>query len=135
MPKTITLTLQKPTPLQNTLLRTHYRTRATNKLRIGREIMAQLGAARPAQPLQRAHVLVERWSCGTPDRDGLVGGVKDVLDCLTTPTPQANGKVRNKYGMGLILDDSPKHITLEVRPVKCKRVEQKTVIVITELEG
>ena len=121
--------------MQNVLLRTHYRKRATNKLRIGREIMSQLGVNRPAQPFQRAHILFERWSCGTPDADGLVGGVKDALDCLTTPTPQANGKTRNKYGMGLIVDDSPKHITLEVRPIKCKRSEQKTVITITEVEG
>ena len=127
----LTITLPYAIPTLNVLIRTHYRRRATQKLRMGREILAQLGSSRPAQPFERAHVVIERHSTGTPDPDGAVGACKDLLDCLTTPSVQANGKVRNKYGMGLIRDDSPKHITLEVRPVRCKRGEERTVVRLT----
>jgi len=59
--------------------------------------------------------------------------VKDLLDCLTTPQQQANGKIRNKYGIGLIVDDDPRHLRLNVEAERCKRGEARTVVTITEL--
>lgn len=128
----LTITLPYAIPTLNVLMRTNGWVRAKQKRKMGREILSCLGASRPAQPFERAHVVIERHSTGAPDPDGAVGSCKDLLDCLTTPSVQANGKVRNKYGMGLIRDDSPKHITLEVRPMKCKRGEERTVVRVRE---
>ena len=134
-PRTITFTLPEPFPLLNVQQRRHFRVRGKLKLSTARQIVAMLGPDRPAEPFQKAHVSVTRHSSGSPDRDGLYGGVKDLLDCLTTPVPQASGKVRNKYGIGLIVDDSPKHITLDVQAERCKRAEQRTEVTITEIVG
>lgn len=133
MPKVITFTLPDPFPLLNVQQRKHYRTRGRAKVSTARQIIALLGTDRPSEPFQRASVHVVRYSTGTPDYDGLYGGVKDLLDCLTTPAPQANGKVRNKFGVGLIVDDAPEHIRLNVEGIRCKRGEARTVVTITEL--
>lgn len=129
----ITFTLPEQFPLLNVQQRRHFRTRGKMKISTARQIIALLGAERPAEPFQKARVTVTRYSSGSPDRDGLYGGVKDLLDCLTTPSPQANGKVRNKYGIGLIVDDSPAHIELDVRAERCRRAEQRTEVVVEAL--
>ncbi|NHN85784.1 hypothetical protein GOB93_14200 [Acetobacter musti] len=133
--RVIHFTLPEPTPLLNTQLRKHFRQRSKAKIALARQIIAILGPDRPAEPMQKARVTVTRFSCGLPDYDNLYGGVKDALDVLTTPAAQANGKVRNKYGIGLIVDDSPKHINLIVEPVKCRRSEQRTEFLIEEIEA
>ncbi|NPD67273.1 hypothetical protein HN018_06760 [Lichenicola cladoniae] len=93
---------------------------------------------RPAEPFPFALVRVERHSCGQPDHDGLVGGVKPVLDCLTTPKqlvarkPTSRARVRNPMGLGFVVDDSPDHILLEVVHVKTRHADQCTLVTITE---
>ncbi|GBQ72631.1 hypothetical protein AA103196_3116 [Ameyamaea chiangmaiensis NBRC 103196] len=133
--RTLTFTLPDPFPLLNVQQRKHYRTRQREKIATARRIAAELSGEIPAEPFTRAHVLIIRYSTGTPDLDGLYGGAKDLLDCLTTPELQANGKIRNKFGIGLIVDDSPKHITLTVEPRVCKRAEARTVVTVTEMVG
>lgn len=133
MSKVISFTLPEPFPLLNTQQRRHYRTRGRAKVSTARQIAALLGAERPSGPFQRASVHVVRYSTGTPDLDGLYGGVKDLLDCLTTPVQQANGKVKNKHGLGLIVDDGPGCIRLNVEGARCKRDERRTVVTITEI--
>lgn len=132
-PRVIRFTLDEPTPLLNTVLRKHFRQRASAKRSLARQIVALLGPDRPSEPMQKARVTITRYSCGQPDLDGVYGGAKDCLDVFTTPAPMANGKVRNKFGIGLIVDDSPKHIDLNVESVKCKRYEQRTEVVIEEV--
>ncbi|GAJ29718.1 hypothetical protein Amme_076_011 [Acidomonas methanolica NBRC 104435] len=126
-------TLPEPFPLLNVQQRKHYRRRAAEKRRTAALIASILGSERPAQPFERARIEVVRYSCGSPDTDGLFGGVKDLLDCLTTPSLRADGSVRNKYGIGVIVDDSPRHIDLDVRSVRCKRAEARTEIMVTEI--
>ncbi|MFT9298653.1 MAG: hypothetical protein ABF542_11165, partial [Gluconobacter sp.] len=69
----------------------------------------------------------------------LWGSAKRVLDCLTTPmplkvrTPGARQRVKNKRGLSFIVDDAPKHLVLDVKAVKCRPCEQKTVVTITEI--
>ncbi|GAN55233.1 hypothetical protein [Tanticharoenia sakaeratensis] len=131
--RTIAFTLPEPTPLMNTLMRSHFRKRAKLKRSLAAQIIAALGPDRPAEPFERAHVTIRRFSCGMPDYDGAYGGVKDVLDVMTTPAAREDGTTRNKFGIGLIRDDSPKHIRLTVEPLKCKRAEQRTEIEIVEV--
>ncbi|MXV35948.1 hypothetical protein GS535_05175 [Saccharibacter sp. EH611] len=102
------------------------------------QIIASLGGpqALPKEPFQQAHIRIERWSVGTPDYDNLSGGgAKQLIDCLTTPRLLARGHVRNKYGLGIIVDDSPAHITTEYSAIECRLCEQKTVVTITEIMG
>lgn len=135
--RSITFTLPFAYDLPNVTLRQNrwQATRAKNDMM--RQVMAASYNLRIPEPFQRAHVTIERHSTRTPDPDNLVGGIKRLLDCLTTPVLQntKSGKVsyRNKRGQGFIVDDSPKHITQEVRAVLCKRGEEKTVVTIREV--
>ena len=101
--------------------------------------MEQIGgpAGLPSVPFQKARVVIERHSVGTPDYDNLVGGGKQLIDCLTTPVIGKSGRQRNRNrrGLGIIVDDSPDHLAAEYHAVKCRLCEQKTVVTITELEA
>ncbi|WP_244182193.1 hypothetical protein [Gluconacetobacter entanii] len=94
---------------------------------------------RHPEPFQKARVVIERYSAGTPDKDGLYGGAKFLVDAMTTPrllnvrTPGARQRVKNKRGLGFVVDDGPAHMQLEVRAVKCRLCEQRTVVTITEV--
>ncbi|MXV43488.1 hypothetical protein GS501_00130 [Saccharibacter sp. 17.LH.SD] len=138
MPRSISFTLPTPYPLLNKTLRMHHRALTRLKKSLRANIVAAIGGPQniPSKPFPYAHIRIERWSVGTPDKDNLEGGgAKQLIDCLTTPVIQARRHVRNKYGLGIIVDDSPAHITTEYHAVKCRLCEQKTVVTITEIEG
>lgn len=132
--RVIRFTLPEPTPLLNVMLRKHYRVRTESKRKTARLIAATIPGQIPPEPFQKARVTIRRYSSGVPDRDNLVGSVKDLCDCLTTPSLMKNGKVRNKFGLGLIVDDAPAHCELVVLGVKCRRAEQRTEVVVEEIE-
>lgn len=139
MTRLITFTLPKPYPLLNHSIG-QSRFALTNMRRsMARSVAAATVGQRLSEPMQRAHVTIERHSVGAPDHDGVVGGAKFLIDCLTTPRllnvrkPGARQRVRNKRGLGFIVDDSPKHITLDIKAVKCKKDDQKTVVTIQEI--
>lgn len=141
MTRKITFTLPAPFPLVNRITGYSHFTAARQKNQMQREVAAVAYHLRPSVPLDRAHVLIERHSVGTPDTDNLWGSAKRVLDCLTTPmplkvrTPGARQRTKNKRGLGFIVDDAPKHLVLDVKAVKCRLCEQKTVVTITEIVG
>ena len=135
--RSITFTLPFAYDLLNVTLRQNRWTATRAKNDMMRQVMAVANNLRPPQPFHKARVKIERHSVGVPDTDGAIGGVKRLLDVLTTPKQQ-NSKtgrisVRNKRGLGFVVDDDPLHITLSVQCVKCKRGEQKTVVTITEI--
>lgn len=132
-PRTVAFTLPEPTPLLNVLMRKHYRVRSQNKRRTAAFIVCEIAGKKPPVPFKKARVTITRYSRGVPDDDGLKGGVKDLLDCLTTPKLLAGGKIKNKFGVGLIVDDSPAHCLLVVSGVKCKRAEQRTEVLVEEM--
>jgi Holliday junction resolvase RusA-like endonuclease len=72
---------------------------------------------RPQAPLERARVLVTRYSPGSMDIDNLYGSVKHLLDALIVN--------------GFIVDDSAKHIELQVKQVKDNR--KRTFVMIEPL--
>jgi hypothetical protein len=93
------------------------------------EVRAALKGALPAAPIERAHVLIERRAPGTvPDDDGATGGCKGLLDCLLVMHPK-----RRPYGLGILRDDSPAHMTLEVRALRVPGADKGTLVVITPI--
>lgn len=85
---------------------------------------------RPKEPFKKAHIDIVRYSNKEPDYDNMVGGCKYLIDLFTTPQLQEHGHVKNKYGLGFIVDDSPEHLTASYRWEKCNPLNKKTVITI-----
>ena len=85
-------------------------------------------------PYKKALVEIERHTPQQPDYDNMAGGAKRLIDCLTTPVMQAKGYIRNKYGLGFIIDDSPKYIESKYIWIKTSPRKIKTVIRITPIE-
>ncbi|MDL2172443.1 hypothetical protein [Asaia sp. HumB] len=137
----ITFTLPAPFPLVNRTTGFSHYTTAKQKNQLRRQVMAAALHLRPPAPFERAKVIVERHSVGTPDKDNLWGSAKRLLDCLTTPallnvrTEGARQRTKNKRGLGFIIDDAPQYAEIEVIGVKCKRDEQRTVVTIREVVG
>lgn len=97
------LTYAQETPSNNMLRGLHYH--AYKHLRRAwhmSTLQALGGAPRPAMPLTRAFVVVQRYCAGELDWDNAMGGLKPLLDCLVAPSP------RNPDGLGFIVDDSPR---------------------------
>ncbi|ETC99711.1 hypothetical protein P792_00495 [Asaia sp. SF2.1] len=135
----MTFTLPKPFPLLNHSIGQSRFALTGMRRKMARSVAMASAGQRPPEPFSRAHVLIERYSVGTPDNDGLQGGAKFLIDSLTTPRlldqkkPNARRVVRNKRGLGFIIDDAPQYAEIEVIGVKCKRAEQRTVVTIREV--
>lgn len=89
-------------------------------------LMHEHASRRPAAPLQRCRVTVERFSPKEPDDDGLVGSLKSLLDALQ-PCSR-----RHPYGLGFIADDSPACIGKPI-PIHVPGREKRTRITIEPL--
>jgi hypothetical protein len=85
-------------PLLNQWQRMHW----AKRRRLGRFIAASIAqqCLAPPAPIARCVITVERTSTQEPDRDGLYGGLKPLLDAL-----QPESK-RHPYGLGFIADDN-----------------------------
>lgn len=105
--------LPEPTVLLNVWQRMHWAEKKKYMTRISWMVSAAVGY-RPPKPLQRAWVHVERHNPKPfPDHDGLIGGLKPLLDVLCCP------RLRQPHGLGFIVDDSPqflKYLTAESKP-------------------
>ena len=121
----ITIDLPLRTPLMNQWMRLHFRTR-TKYCRAVAVQIAIHASRRPAEPLQRCRVIVERFSTQEPDRDGLFGSLKSILDALQ---PQSR---THPYGLGFIANDSSSCIT-ELLPRHVPGREKRTRITIEPL--
>lgn len=141
MVRIITFTLPQPYALPNTYLGRNRFALANHRKKTRRIVWFEARDLVPPSPFQRARIEIERWSVGTPDQDNLTAGAKALIDCLTTPVelkinkPGATPRIRNKNGLGFVVDDGPAHAEIVCRSVKCSRSEQKTVVKITELEA
>lgn len=141
--RVISFTLPRPTPLLNVTLRQHWSRRRKAQQALAWEVRAALGNQRPAQPFARARVRVERYSVGSPDPDGMVGGLKALLDCLLPPGEpkviKRPGKPPKRVyphptGLSVIADDNPACLVLEPVAIRVsRREEQRTVVRIEEL--
>lgn len=124
----ITFTLARPFPLLNRTLRVHWAVRRRDRKAMAEEI-ARLGVWPAGAPvMQEAIVTITRYSLQAPDTDNLYGGAKGLVDCLLVKSDL------HPNGAGIVLDDSPSHMTLIVRSeVVRKRAEQRTEVTIRRL--
>ena len=122
----ISFTLNRPTPLLNVLMRMHWRARGKYQRSLSAEIASKVPHVPGRQPFQRATMTITRFSVGVaPDEDGLIGGTKILQDCLLIRS------TRHPDGLGIIVDDSPGHLTVSVKAIRCRtRKEQRTEVVI-----
>lgn len=120
-------TLAKPVKLLNQTLRMHWSARTKYAKALSAEIaQAHLGIP---EPMDRARVEIVRYSIKEPDTDGLVGGVKILIDTLLIRSD------RHPHGLGYIVDDSPAHLVLDVRHEKAANLKsQGTTIRIQRLD-
>ncbi|RUT26918.1 hypothetical protein C0V97_03650 [Asaia sp. W19] len=137
----ITFTLPAPFPLLNHSIGQSRFTLTGMRRKMARSVAMASAGLRPPEPFSKAHVVIERYSVGSPDNDGLQGGAKFLIDSLTTPrrlnvrTEGARPRTKNKRGLGFIIDDAPQYAEIEVIGIKCKRAEQRTVVTIREVVG
>jgi hypothetical protein len=128
-PSLIMFTLAKPTLLLNQVLRMHWTKQREYKRALSTEIARQLPDDPYRKPFEKATVMIRRFSAGVPDEDNLIGGVKHLVDC---PLVRSG---RHPWGLGLIRDDARLCLTLNVEAEKVRRTEQRTVVVVSEVEG
>ena len=102
--RVIRFEVRRQLPLLNELLRMREHERMRAKQEIAEAVHAAVlplrGYGRGWQPIRRCLVTVEIHRPGRPDWDGMMGGIKYLLDALVVRTG------RNPRGCGLILDDS-----------------------------
>ena len=126
--------IDRPSPLLNQIKGMHFQAYKRLREEWAWLIKAQTmkaGIKTSDTPINRCIVFVSRHSSGVlPDWDGLYGGLKPVLDCLSVAS------AKNPSGLGIITDDSPKHIiTLSAIPHHCKKENARTEIHILETEA
>lgn len=129
--------IDEATPSNNTLKNAHFRVYQGLRRRWRGMVEASLeeaghglGADAPA-PLASCRLEIDRHSVGSLDWDNAYGGLKPLLDCLVQPS------ARNPDGLGLIADDSPKHMPSApvVRQLPAKRGAGRTAIRIYDLDS
>lgn len=80
---------------------------------------------KPPAPIKKAHIRVERYSAGTPDKDGLC--IKSLLDVLQ---PR---RVAFPNGLGIIAGDGPRYLTQEIIQMRVNHTSlQKTIVTIED---
>lgn len=122
----ITLEIPDATPSNNVIKGMHYR--VYQKLRQHwRQMTAQAlqlsGAA--SDPLEKSYIEIDRHCAGGGlDWDNAYGGLKPLLDCLVVAS------ARNPDGLGVIVDDSPKHMPMAplVTQHTAKKGASRTVV-------
>jgi hypothetical protein len=126
MPLVLTLDLPEATPSNNTLKGMHYRVYAKTRQTWQMLVQAAADAAeRPALPIQRAYLEIDRYCAGGGlDWDNAYGGLKPLLDCLVAPS------ARNPDGLAIIEDDNPRAMPLPplVRQLPAKKGQGRTVV-------
>ncbi|MCE2580805.1 hypothetical protein LDL36_20600 [Komagataeibacter sp. FNDCR1] len=138
--RSLRFTLPRPYMLLNPYLRLHWSARRKYMRSLVWDIkMATVTPPEHAQPFDYARVTIHRYSPGTADKDGVEGGAKPLIDCLTTPAPMRMKKgatavkMRNPYGLGFIRDDSPRHCFQIALGFRSSQQTARTEILIEEM--
>jgi hypothetical protein len=130
MQRSVSFTLAAPTKTLNELRRMHFRAYAKHRAALAFEVFARTMKQRPAIPFSRALILVERYGERDVDFDGLIGGLKPLLDVLQP----FHAKVRPN-GLGIIASDAPGCLTLEMSQKLAPRCSGKTIVTISEISA
>jgi hypothetical protein len=109
--------------------RKHFAQRHRDQDRLRLEVIAALGGTRylPRPAFARARITVIRQSPGSLDPDGLPATVKGLVDILCVSSAV------HPHGLGVIEDDSARHIDLAVRQEQCARGSAATTVLVEEL--
>jgi len=109
--------------------RKHWAKRSKDKAAIAMEIIVAIGGTRylPRPPYPRARITINRCSAGLLDPDGLGATAKNLLDamCVRSST--------HPSGIGIIEDDSARHIELIVTQSPAPRGKGATVVKVEPL--
>ena len=94
----------------NKRLRQHWSARVGSDRNLAQEIMVALGGPRhyPRPPFNRARITIVRCGIQLLDPDGLPAAQKPLIDTLCVAS------TRHPVGLGIIVDDSARHIELVV---------------------
>lgn len=127
----ITFSLPFALPSLNVRDRRHWRQHVKDKRAMYLEVLAATGGTRylPAEPFERARVTVTRHSAGSLDPDSEGACCKSLLDVLCVPSRV------HPAALGIIRDDSARHLELIVRQAPAKRGHGSTLVTIERLEG
>lgn len=98
--------LNSETPSNNVIKSMHWMKYRNLRMMWRIWVLSQgLGGSLPKEgPIDRAALVIERHCSGLLDWDNAYGGLKPLLDCLVKKTS------KNPQGLGLIEDDSPRHM-------------------------
>lgn len=115
------LELPEQTPSNNDVKEMHFHTYTKEREKWRKLVLAALHGQIPATPLERVRIEVDRYCAGSLDWDNVYGGLKPMMDCLTST---------GKSGLGLIRDDNVKVIPAAplVRQLKAKQKQGRTVV-------
>ena len=113
----------------NARLRTHWAARSAADGLLAQEIMAALGGPRyyPRPPFRRAKIEILRIGKKLLDPDGLAVCHKPLIDALCERCD------RHPTGLGIIEDDSARHVVLDVKQMVSIAVPIGTCVTVTEL--
>jgi hypothetical protein len=125
------LTVREETPSNNVIKEMHFRDYRILRHRFRYLVLEALAGKRPALPIEQSFLVVRRHCVGVLDWDNALGGLKPLLDCLVVAT------TKNPSGLGLVRDDSPRHMPYPpfMEQVKAKRQAGFTEILVYEIDG
>jgi len=113
-------------PLQNEWQRMHWTVRR-KVCRLWAELIFTAYPHVPAAPIAKCRITIERFSTQKPDRDGLYGGLKPILDALQPASK------RHPYGLGFIVDDNDDCV-IDLKPIHVKGRDPRTRITIEPVD-
>lgn len=103
--------------------------RSRGKRDLSLEVLAAIGGSRylPRPPFERARITIVRCSSQRLDPDGLPAVAKNLLDVLCVKSNI------HPTGLGVIVDDSPRHIELTVTQSTAPPSHGSTLVRIEKL--
>lgn len=130
----INFILDQPTILLNEWQRMEHWAQKKHMEELSWRVLTVARDQRPLHPLPFSTIYIERHSPNLPDWDGLYGGMKPLLDVLTSIGRKNTKGSRNQpFGLGFIADDNPRSLLdLTCRPRLCKRGASHTRVRILE---
>jgi len=129
--RSVVFELRGTTPTLNEIRGMHFHEYAKRREAMAWQVRAALNAVGyfAQEPMQRAAVAIARYSVGSPDADGVAGGIKPLLDSLVMPSAS------HPNGLGVILDDRPACLVLTVTSERAASLaDQHMLVAIRELE-
>jgi hypothetical protein len=129
IPDRIEFVLQRAFKPLNELLRMHWSDRTRYAAGLSAHIALLTRHIPPGTPMLRARLTVTRYGMRLPDKDGLYGGAKPLIDALLVISE------RHPHGLGFIADDGPEFLDLIVSSeLAKKRAAVRTHVLIERLQ-